>query len=373
MKKVAVLGCSGSIGKTALSVLENLKEEYQIELLANNEQITDILESKKKFNVKNIFCKKQKYLVNEDREVSFYEGYLADPETYRDIDIVINGIAGIEGLAPSYAVLSAGKILATANKESIVCAGEYLKHNMNPSAKIYPLDSEHSTIWQCVDNPNNVQRIILTASGGAFRDKKIDELRTMKAADALNHPNWNMGRKITIDCASLVNKGLEIIEAKRLFDTEQVDVVLHRESIIHSLVEMKDGAMIAGLSVPDMTIPIQYALTYPNRIKSGVKPLSLTDIGALHFEKIDEGRFPCFDLVKKVSNYGDYAGTVLVAADEIAVQAFLRDEISFLDIYTLLYDTLETFGYTGNIDSVSDAYGIYKNVMEYTINHIKEI
>ena len=374
MKKVAVLGCSGSVGKTALRVLDNLKDEFRIELLANESQLSFLIRELKARSVKNVFCKNKKYLFCEGKEVDFRADYLSDPETYRDIDIVINGIGGIAGLAPSDAVLKAGKILATANKESIVCAGNFLRKDQNESAKIYPLDSEHSTVWQCLGNDlANVEKIILTASGGAFRDKTKKELYSVTAENALRHPNWIMGKKITIDCATLLNKGLEIIEAKRLFGIPNVHAVLHRESIIHSLVEMKDGALIAGLSNPDMAIPIQYALTYPKRVSSRVRPLCLEDIGALHFEKIDEERFPCFSIAKKVSEYGDYAGTVLVAADEIAVRAFMQNRIRFYDMNAVIEHALQRFGFAGGIHSVDEAYGIYEAVQEYTKEYVEEI
>ena len=371
MKNLAILGCTGSIGRTTLKIVENHPEEFRIVLLANNENIEELLFLGKKFNVPTLFCQKG-LLIRNGKEESFDKDFLCKAEAYDSADIVINAISGISGLLPSFAALKAEKILATANKESVVCGGELLRKECDFS-KVYPLDSEHSTVWQCIDRPENVQKIILTASGGAFRDLSDDELKNAKAVDALKHPNWMMGKKITIDCATLVNKGLEIIEAKRFFQTDEVEAVLHRESIIHSFVEMKDGALIAGLSNPDMTIPIQYALSYPRRIASGVKKLSLTDIKTLNFDKIDEKRFPCFSLCKEAARYGDYAGTILTATDEIASRAYLNDEIGFYDIADLLEKSFLHFGLNGVINSTEELLRIYEEAEEYTKKSIKEL
>lgn len=371
MKNLAILGCTGSIGRTTLKIVENHPEEFRIVLLANNENVEELLFLGKKFNVPTLFCQKG-LLIRNGKEESFDKDFLCKAEAYDSADIVINAISGISGLLPSFAALKAEKILATANKESVVCGGELLRKECDFS-KVYPLDSEHSTVWQCIDRPENVQKIILTASGGAFRDLSYDELKNAKAVEALKHPNWMMGKKITIDCATLVNKGLEIIEAKRFFQTDEVEAVLHRESIIHSFVEMKDGALIAGLSNPDMTIPIQYALSYPRRIASGVKKLSLTDIKTLNFDKIDEKRFPCFSLCNEAARYGDYAGTILTATDEIASRAYLNDEIGFYDIADLLEKSFLHFGLNGVINSTEELLRIYEEAEEYTKKSIKEL
>lgn len=372
MKKIAVLGCSGSIGKTALNVLKRYKDDFQIVLLANGKKKDEIIRLAKEYGVKTFFCA-DGLLVQNGEERAFNSEYLNHPETYSDADIVINGIVGLAGLAPTIAVLQAGKILATANKESIVCAGEYIqKMRETLRSEIRPLDSEHSTLWQCMGDKNNVKRLLITASGGAFRDWDKSIIEKSKAKDALNHPNWSMGQKVTIDCATLVNKGMEIIEAKRLFNIQNVDAIWHKESIVHSLVEMKDGTLIAGLSTPDMTLPIQYALTYPERKENAIPLLDLMRQKTLTFGAIDEDKFPCFTLCKNIAGCGDYAGTVLNAANEVAVKKYLQDRIGFYDIYACIKTALLKFGTKGIITSIDEIYRIDREVREYIGERIGE-
>ena len=372
MKRVAVLGCTGSIGKTCLEIIRNHKDDFSVVLLANGSQKNELLTLVKEFQPKIAFCAAGTYIV-DGKEEAFDQDVLARPETYENVDIVVNGIVGLAGLAPTLAVVEAGKVLATANKESIVCGGKLLQKKLSFSkTELRPVDSEHSTVWQCLEERNNVKRIILTASGGAFRSFDKDEIAKAKAIDALRHPNWVMGKKVTIDCATLVNKGMEIIEAKRLFLIDDVDAVMHKESIIHSMVEMRDGTIKAGLSTPDMTLPIQYALTYPERKGTTVPFLDLIRQKTLSFDKLDEEKFPCFTLCKKVSEYGDYAGTVLNAADEIAVWYYLQDKIGFYDIYSCIESALLKFGYEGIINDKEDIFRIDKEVREYSIQYFEE-
>lgn len=372
MMNLAVLGCTGSIGKTTLGIVRKHPDLFRVVFLANNRDEKGLISLAKEFGVKNYFCAGG-LSVKNGKEAPFDPTLLSRAETYENVDAVINGIAGLSGLLPTLAAIDAGKIVATANKESIVCAGNYINARLASSnAELRPIDSEHSTVWQCMGDKNNVRKIILTASGGAFRDYAKEQLFEAKAGDALKHPNWIMGKKVTVDCATLVNKGMEIIEAKRLFGIEDVDAVMHRESIIHSLVEMKDGTMIAGLSTPNMEIPIQYALTYPERKEVKTPFLDLIQAKKLSFGQIDEERFPCFTICKDVSCYGDYAGTVLNAANEVAVEKYLSDEIGFYDIYRCIEKALEKFGKVGTVKNTEEIFRIDNEVREYTLRSIKE-
>lgn len=374
MKKVAVLGCSGSIGSTVLNIIRKHKDKYKVSLLVNNTDLAKLKILISEFQPDYAVCVSAKYFYNKGIEQIFDSSILTEIGLYLTSDIVINGIVGLAGLVPSLVALEANKILATANKESFVCAGNLVINAKNKLyGKIYPLDSEHSTVWQLIDGKeSDIKRIILTASGGAFRDMSDSELRKAKADKALLHPNWVMGKKVTIDCATLMNKGMEIIEAKHLFGKE-ISVVMHRESIIHSLVELKDNTMLAGLSQPDMTLPIQYALTYPRREPTSVGGLDLEKISSLNFGKIDEKRFPCFAIARKVAKYGDYAGTVMNGANEVLVQKYIEDKVSFYGISNGIEKALNKFGLVGEISTASDVLCIDKEVREYTLSIIKEL
>lgn len=370
MKKVAILGSTGSIGRTALNVIKKYKSDFEIILLANGSNVELLKKQGKEFNVKTLFSSAG-YLCVDGEEKAFDSEFLSRPETYKDVDIVINGIVGIAGFLPTIATIDAGKILATANKESFVVGGNIISNRLKKSnTKIHPMDSEHSTIWQCIDNVKNVKSIILTASGGAFRDYTKEQLLNAKAYQALCHPTWVMGKKVTIDCATLMNKGMEIIEAKHIFGIENIKVVMHRESIIHSLVEMHDNTLIAGLSHPDMTIPIQYALYYPERKESSVKSLDLSKIVSLNFGTIDEEKFPCFNICKRVASKGDYAGCVMNSANEVLVENYIKNKVRFYDISDGIQKSLLKFGENGNIRDIIDINRIDKEVREYTFSNI---
>jgi 1-deoxy-D-xylulose-5-phosphate reductoisomerase len=372
-KKIAVLGCTGSIGSTALKIIRSYLGEFEVSLLANGSDIRGLKKLIGEFSPDKAYCGTG-FLFRGGEEKPFDKDFLGREEAYADTDIVVNGISGLAGLAPTLAAIRAGKIIATANKESIVCGGSLIKRALeeNPRAELRPVDSEHSTVWQCLGDVKNVKSIILTASGGAFRDYTRGQIENARAADALRHPNWVMGKKVTVDCATLMNKGMEIIEAKRLFGIDDVRVVLHRESIVHSLVEMKDGALIAGLSNPDMEIPIQYALFYPERRRTSVKRFSLSDVGRLSFGRINEELFPCFGLCKKAAEYGDYAGTVMNAADEIAVKAYLCGEIGFYGISDCVEKAFEKFGYEGRVGNEKELYRIDGEAREYILRTVLE-
>ena len=369
---IAILGCSGSIGTTTLNIIRKYSNDFNVVLLANDKNQDALKKLGKEFKNANLYSSSG-FLKIDGNEVAFNPEYLFDSNSYANVDIVVNGISGIAGLKPSIACIKAKKILVTANKESSVCGGNLLQKYIDEyKAEIRPIDSEHSTIWQCLESPENVERIILTASGGAFRDLDKESLSKAKAKDALKHPTWNMGKKVTIDCATLMNKGMEIIEAQRLFGIKEVAVLMHRESIIHSLVEMKDGMLIAGLSTPDMTIPIQYALSFPNRKETQVKKLDLEAIQSLNFGKINEELFPCLAICKKVSQYGDKAGTIMNAANEICVNEYLADAIGFYDIPRVITRCLDKFGLEGNFESLDELFKLDNEVREYAFALIKE-
>ncbi len=368
-KRIAILGATGSIGSTALDIIRKNRDLFEVVIIANNSGNLENLIAE--FQPKHaVSVAKKQYLCNNS--VAPYKDILSHSATYADIDIVINGIAGIAGLAPSLAALSAGVTLATANKESFVAAGTLLnRYKKTNNSRIIPLDSEHSAVWQCIGGAyENVKSIILTASGGAFRDLSYDELKNAKAVDALKHPNWKMGKKVTIDCATLMNKGMELIEAKHLFGISDISAVQHRESIVHALVVMKDNSVIAGLSQPDMTLPIQLALTYPLRQESSVPTLNFETIGSLNFSSIDEKKFPCFAIAKDVLKLKDTAGCVMNSANEVAVKAYSEDQIAFYDIPTIIEDALEKFADNYDFDTFSQVESMDKAVSEYTFKRI---
>jgi 1-deoxy-D-xylulose-5-phosphate reductoisomerase len=265
-----------------------------------------------------------------------------------DVDIVVAAVVGRDGLEPVRAALLAGKTVALANKEAMVMAGGVLRAAARAGGgEIRPVDSEHSAIWQCLagEDPASVSRLILTASGGALRDLPLESLSSIGPAEALAHPTWQMGRRITIDSATLFNKGMEVIEARWLFDIpfDRIDVVMHRESVIHSMVEMVDCSIKAQLSAPDMRLPIQYALSYPDRWPLKLKPIDFAGLGALHFGVMDMERYPCLGLALAAGAKGGTYPAAIAAADEEAVLAFLQGSLRFTDIPCLLSDTLEAF------------------------------
>lgn len=370
-KRIGILGVSGSIGSTALNVVRNYPQDFQVTLIANNNDLLKLKQLINEFHPQKAICCNQNYFYDNGKEYNCNKDIL-ESDIYEDCDLVINGISGIAGLAPTISIISSNKTLATANKESFVTAGSIInKLKTKNKSQIIPLDSEHSTVWQCIgDNIDNVKSIILTASGGAFRDYSKDKLKKAKAVDALKHPNWVMGNKITIDCATLMNKGMEIIEAIHLFGVSNIQVVQHNESIIHSMVEFKDNFVAAGLSYPDMSLPIQYALFYPQRKSCGLQSLDFTKLRKLHFDVIDEERFPCFGIAKAVSKMGDIAGTVMNSANEVAVNAYLKDKIAFYDIPRYINDALEKFATYGDYDEFNQVICMDKQVTEYTLKRI---
>ena len=354
MRKISILGSTGSIGTQTLEVVENL-ENIKVMAITGNSNI-DLLEKQaRKFypelvavmNEKNAEILKGRLADQKIRIVSGMDG-LVEAATYEGVDTVVTSVVGNIGLKPTFEAIRAGKNIALANKETLVSAGQLVmdlakKHHIHT----YPVDSEHSAIFQSLqgNTGNKIQRILLTASGGPFRGKKREELEHVTAADALAHPNWSMGKKITIDSATLMNKGLEVMEAKWLFDVDvdQIEVLIHPQSIVHSAVEYEDGAIIAQLGEPDMRVPIQYALTYPKRVKNPFPRVDFAQRSNLTFDKPDMDTFKCLSLAYRALKTGGTLPAVLNGANEVAVARFLKGEISFLQIPALIEQTMDAY------------------------------
>ena len=350
-KNVSILGCTGSIGRQTLEVVEQLP--IQVVAMTAGTNVELMLQQCRQFkpelavmSTKEAADRLASELGGNTRVMWGMEGLIAAAE-YESADTVVTAVVGMLGLRPTLAAIAKKKRIALANKETLVCAGELVMAAAKEyGAEIIPVDSEHSAIFQCLmgsQGKEEVRRIILTCSGGPFFGKKKEELQTITKADALRHPNWKMGNKITIDCSTLMNKGLEVIEAMRLYDLplEQVDVVIHRQSIIHSLVEFRDGAVMAQLGVPDMRVPIRLAMTYPNRVENPAEPLDLFTCGDLTFHKPDEEAFPCLALAKEAALRGGTACAVMNGANEAAVALFLEDKIGFYDISRLVRGAMD--------------------------------
>lgn len=341
-KGVAILGSTGSIGTQALEVIESQPDNFEVELLTANGNCTLLIKQAKKFKPNAVvIADESKYKLVSDAlwplDIKVYAGHdaLSQCVEMEGIHIVLTALVGYAGLKPTLAAINAGKHIALSNKETLVVAGDLVTQlAREKGVNIYPVDSEHSAIFQCLvgDFHNPIEKIYLTASGGPFRGKTIEDLKHVTRAQALKHPNWEMGAKITIDSASLMNKGLEVIEAKWLFNLkpEQIDVIVHPQSIIHSLVQFEDGSMKAQMGLPDMKLPIQYALAFPQRLKSNFPRFNFMDYPNLTFEQPDIKTFKNLGLAFKALELGGNAACVLNAANEVVVDAFLKDKISFL-------------------------------------------
>lgn len=343
MKKISILGSTGSIGKQALEVIKDHPDKFQVVGLAAMRSIDDLEMQIRKFKPKAVAVydpEKGKILANRiNGNTKIYTGIegIIEIATLMDIDIVLNAVVGSVGLLPTMAALESKINVALANKETLVAAGNLVMNTCEKNkVNIVPIDSEHSAIFQCIqgEKKEDIHKIILTASGGPFRDWKYDDIRTASSEDALKHPNWNMGRKISIDSATLMNKGLEVMEAKWLFDVDvdDIEVVIHPQSIVHSMIELKDHSILAQLGVPDMKLPIQYGLSYPDRIKGNVTRLNLNRLMNLTFEQANFEKFPCLELAYKAMKIGGTMPCVLNAANEILVNYYLQDRINFYDI-----------------------------------------
>ena len=343
-RKLSILGSTGSIGQNALKVVDNLKDDFQVTYLTANTNNELLVEQALKYkpqavNIINSSSGKivEDKLKNEDIEVLVGRGGLLELAKRNDIDLVLNALVGTAGMEPTLMALESGVDVALSNKESLVMAGSLVKQIQEKNdTKIYPVDSEHSAIWQCLqgENKEDVNKILLTGSGGPFRTRDIDTFADITPQEALKHPNWDMGNKITIDSATMMNKGLEIIEAYWLFDipADDIEVVIHPQSIIHSMIEMKDGSVKAQLGIPDMKIPIQYALTYPRHIENDWVRLDFVKLKEMTFEAPNLNKFPCIELAFESLRQLGTMPAVLNVANEFAVYRFLKSDILFTDI-----------------------------------------
>ena len=354
MKKVSLLGATGSIGQQTLDVIENHPEKLQLVAMSIGENVALGRKIIKKFSPKLVSVKSKETCETLKSEFSsnirfvYGDEGLIEVATYDEATIVLNSVVGSVGLLPTLKAIEAKKTIALANKETLVTAGHLVMDAAQQNGvPILPVDSEHSAIFQCLqgEKEKNIEKIILTASGGSFRDQTREELKNVSIEDALNHPNWSMGAKITIDSATMMNKGLEVIEAHWLFNLpyEQIEVLLHKESIIHSMVEFHDSSVIAQLGTPDMRVPIQYAFSYPDRFPMAAfkERLRLWEIGKLHFSKPDFDRYRALGFAFHAGKTGGTLPTVLNAANEVAVSGFLNGKISFLEIEEIIERTME--------------------------------
>ncbi len=353
LKHISLLGATGSIGTQTLDVIRKHPSHFKLDSMSVGRNIDLALQQVHEFspNLLSVQTKEDYDKVIHDvpsqTKVVYGEEGLVEVATDPKSDILVNAVLGSVGLSPTLAAIKERKAIAIANKETLVTAG----HLVTSAAKdfgvpLLPVDSEHSAIFQALNGEKRteIEKLILTASGGSFRDRSRAELENVTVHEALNHPNWSMGAKITIDSATMMNKGLEVIEARWLFDIpyEKIDVVLHKESIIHSMVEYIDGSVIAQLGTPDMRVPIQYALTYPNRLESiSNERLNLWEIGTLNFSKLDTERYRCMSFAYEAGKIGGTMPTVLNAANEVAVAYFLDNELSFLQIEQKIEQALE--------------------------------
>ncbi|MDD3859757.1 MAG: 1-deoxy-D-xylulose-5-phosphate reductoisomerase [Bacteroidales bacterium] len=360
LKRIAILGSTGSIGTQALDIIRDYPNLFEAQVLVANNNIDLLIKQAREFEPDAVvIADKSKYQRLKDSLIDLPIKVYAGDEAVEQIaamdnvDIVLTAMVGFSGLLPTIRAIEAGKTIALANKETLVVGGHLIYQILNKSkASIIPVDSEHSAIFQCLrgENPNSVNKLILTASGGPFRGKNLDFLEKVSPEQALNHPNWKMGNKVTIDSASLMNKGLEVIEAYWLFGVpaEKIEVIIHPQSVIHSLVEFDDGSIKAQLGVPNMRIPIQYALDYPNRSISNKNRFSFSDYPSFSFEKPDLNTFRNLKIAYNCLKKGGNTTCIMNAANEVAVELFLNKQISFTGISALIEETLTKIEYINN-------------------------
>ena len=365
-KNIVILGSTGSIGVNAIDVIKKHPEKFNVIAISTNQSIDLIIQQAKDLKP-NYVCVKNKEDLNKisnelsdpNLEIIFGEDSLAKLSQIEEADYVLNAIVGSAGLKSSMNAVKSGKKLLLANKEPLVMCGDLLMRIANDNnAIILPIDSEHNAIHQCIESKNkkHIKKIVLTASGGPFLKRDLNTFNSISVKDALKHPTWKMGNKITVDCATMVNKGLEIIEAMHLFEmpSSKVEAIIHPQSLIHSCVFFNDNSVLTQMSISDMRIPIAYCLAWPDRIDSGVSELSLEESSPLNFEQIEEKRYPSFFLTKKIAEEGGIYPCVLNAANEIAVKSFIEEKIKFLDIHTIIEKTVSNFenSNASNIDEV---------------------
>ena len=379
MKNISILGSTGSIGVNALSVINNLDDKFNVKALSAYKNSSVLIEQAKIFNPEIV-------VIVDSSEVDFVkeslkksgisvlcgrEGLL-ELSARDDVDIMLNALVGSSGMEPTINAIRSSVNVALSNKESLVMAGDIIDYEKNKSgAEIFPVDSEHSAIWQCLvgEKIDDVEKIILTGSGGPFRTRDYNTFKDIKKEEALKHPNWSMGNKITIDSATMMNKGLEVIETKWLFgiDVNKIKIIIHPESIIHSMVEFKDKSVKAQLGIPDMKIPIQYALTYPDRCFGEWESLDLLKLGSINFESPDINKFPCIALAYEALKKEGTMPAVLNVANEQAVYRFLNKEIGFMDIPYIIEKACEKHDWVSN-PSLDDL--LYLET--WTTNYVKQ-
>lgn len=381
-RQIAILGSTGSIGTQTLDVIAQNPDKFEVYTITANNNAELLIEQAKIYKPDSVVIANEEYYKMVENAlkhlpIKVYAGYKAIAEVVdaEPIDIVVTAMSGYAGLEPTIKAIKAGKTIALANKETLVVAGDLInelaiKHN----AAIIPVDSEHSAIFQCLagEQYNPIDKIILTASGGPFRCHTIEQLSKVTLNDALKHPNWQMGKKITIDSATMINKGFEMIEAKWLFNTapKDIEVVVHPQSIIHSMVQFEDGSVKAQLGMPDMRLPIAYALSYPKRLVSNSKKLSIKDYSQLTFEAPDTERFPMLAYAYQSIDQGGNIPCALNAANEIAVAAFLNEEIKFNDIPKLVERAINGVSFIAK-PTYSDYVDTDKEIRAITLNNIK--
>jgi len=375
-KKISILGSTGSIGVNALKILSNLKDQFELVCLTANTNSSLLLQQIEKFKPKSICIvdlDSYEQIKNEldsfDVEVLTGRSGLLEISKRDNVDIILNALVGASGMEPTINALNAGVDVALANKETLVMAGNIINSIlMKKGSKIFPVDSEHSAIWHCLlgEDFNDIERLILTGSGGPFRTRDLATFDSISIEQALNHPNWDMGNKITIDSATMMNKGLEVIEAHWLFNfkADDIDIVVHPQSIIHSMVEMKDKSIKAQMGLPDMKIPIQYALTYPRHIKTSWESLDFFKMGNLTFEEADLAKFPSISLAYRALDRLGTACAALNLSNDFSVNLFLNGRIKFTEISRINEEILDNHPWTSN-PNLSDLLNLENWVKEY--------
>ncbi|WP_426349332.1 1-deoxy-D-xylulose-5-phosphate reductoisomerase [Alloiococcus sp. CFN-8] len=383
MINISIIGVTGSIGTQAIELIRSNKDKYNIVGVSAHKNIVKLIEIVEEFSVKHVavtdkesYNSINKILKEKNIKCNVYYGIdgLTKISTLPEAQTVLTSVVGMVGLVPTIEAIRAGKNIALANKETLVVAGEIvMQEAKRNNVQILPVDSEHSAIFQCLqgNNMNSLSKVLLTASGGPFRGRTYEDISKVSLEEALKHPKWNMGKKITIDSATLMNKGLEVIEAHWLFDCpyDSIEVIVHPESIIHSMVQYTDGSVIAQLGMPDMILPIQYAFNYPKRDKCFVQELDLFQIGKLTFEKPDRSTFKCLNLAYEAGKKGSFYPTILNAANEAAVDLFLKRQISFVNIAELIEESLNLFSYSEPL-SISRIIDVDKEIKDYIYGKI---
>lgn len=383
MENISILGSTGSIGRSTLDVVDKSGGKFNVRGLAAGRNLDLLCRQVEKFKPK-IVSLERKEDADEFRRnckeyalrITYGQEGAEEVARFEENDIIVSAITGINGLRPTLAAVKAGKRVALANKESMVVAGPLIQETLQKSgAQIIPVDSEHSGIFQCLakERIEDVKKVILTASGGPFLQTSIEKMKNKTREEALNHPRWNMGEKVTIDSATLMNKGLELIEARWLFGLlpEKLGILIHPQSIVHSLVEMRDGSVLAQLSPTDMKVPIQYALTYPRREEALLPPLDLSQIKVLEFYKVDVKKFPLVKLARQVLEEGESFPVALNTANEVAVEMFLKRRIKFSDIADVVAEIVENHK-KRKVESLDDIFEVDRETKQQTRNLLKK-